>query len=130
MINQFNEREIPEQSIFPGSDPKLYTSCDVISIFKKLNWKTKPKFFNPSPLSSFLPTISVAVLLIFQVDRSKFKGNSMDLHMWIWQLIYLWTLAFCRRLADQPEEAWCAFCRWTVVTGVMPWSRNSVQNVF
>ena len=34
-INQFSEREIPEQSVSPGSDPKLYDSCDVISIIQK-----------------------------------------------------------------------------------------------
>ena len=34
-ISKFNEREIPEQSIFPGSNPKLYASCDLISIFQK-----------------------------------------------------------------------------------------------
>jgi hypothetical protein len=34
-INQFSEREIPEQSVSPGSDPKLYASCDVISIIQK-----------------------------------------------------------------------------------------------
>ena len=37
-INQFNEREIPKQSIFPGSDPKLYASCDVISILLSRNF--------------------------------------------------------------------------------------------
>ena len=33
-INQFSEREIPEQSVSPGSDLKLYASYDVISIFQ------------------------------------------------------------------------------------------------
>jgi hypothetical protein len=59
-----------------------------------------------SPLPFFLPTISAAYLLIFQADWSKFKRNSMDLHMWIIQLIYyIRTLAFCRHLMDQLEGA-------------------------
>jgi hypothetical protein len=35
-INQFSEREIPEQTVSPGSDPKLYASCDVISIIQNI----------------------------------------------------------------------------------------------
>jgi hypothetical protein len=35
-ISKFNEREIPEQSIFPGSNPKLHHVTSFPS-FKKLN---------------------------------------------------------------------------------------------